>query len=94
LETVIDALTKELKQRHIQRVQAGKCTLELGFIFNDCVNNFERVADHCSNIAVCLIQIHVDGFETHGYLGQVRRKENKDFMGKYEKYKERYRLGD
>jgi phosphate:Na+ symporter len=94
LEEVVDGLNVELKSRHVKRLRNGECTIELGFILSDIIANYERVADHCSNIAVCLIQIHVDGFETHGYLGQVRRKENKDFMGNYEKYKERYRLGD
>ena len=56
LEEVICALSKELKTRHIQRLQAGNCTLELGFIYNDCINNFERVAAHCSNLAVAVLE--------------------------------------
>ena len=79
LETVIDALTKELKQRHIQRVQAGKCTLELGFIFNDCVNNFERVADHCSNMAVAVLEEADAHLQSHDYLRHLKEENHEDF---------------
>lgn len=92
LEEVIDGMNVELKRRHVKRLREGKCTIELGFILSDLIASYERVADHCSNVAVCLIQVHDDAFDTHGYLGQVRRKDNKDFMMKYEKYKERYSL--
>lgn len=92
LEEVIDLLTKKLKKRHIERLRNGDCTIELGFIFADITGNCERVADHCSNIAVALIQIHDDGFDTHEYLDNVRREDNKAFMSKFEEYKELYKL--
>jgi len=79
LEVVIDALTKELKQRHIQRVQAGQCTLELGFIFNDCVNNFERVADHCSNMAVAVLEEADDHLQSHMYLRNLKEENQEEF---------------
>lgn len=79
LEVVIDALTKELKLRHIQRVQAGQCTLELGFIFNDCVNNFERVADHCSNIAVAVLEEADARLQSHHYLRTLKQENQEEF---------------
>ena len=62
----------ELKNRHIRRLQEGKCTIELGFVLSDILNNFERVSDHCSNIAVCLIQIKDSTMDTHGYLNEIK----------------------
>lgn len=87
LEEVIDGLNAELKKRHIKRLRNGDCTIELGFILADITNNYERVADHCSNIAVALIQINDDGFDTHEYLGQVRSKDNLEFTKQYKYYK-------
>lgn len=72
LEQVIDSLKVELKNRHIRRLQEGKCTIELGFVLSDILNNFERVSDHCSNIAVCLIQIKDSTMDTHGYLNEIK----------------------
>lgn len=92
LEEVIDGLNVELKKRHVKRLRNGECTIELGFILSDLIANYERVADHCSNIAVCLIQIHDDGFDTHEYLGNVRREDNEEFMKKYHQYKKEYQL--
>lgn len=57
LEEVIDTLNDEVKKKHVKRLRKGKCTIELGFILSDITTNYERIADHCSNIAVCLIQI-------------------------------------
>ena len=72
LEQVIDNLNVEIKQRHIKRLRKGKCTIELGLILQDIITNFERVSDHCSNIAVCLIEVKEDGFDTHGYVHELR----------------------
>lgn len=92
LEEVIDGLAQKLKKRHVQRLRNGECTIELGFILSDITANYERVADHCSNIAVALIQIHDDGFDTHEYLENVRSEDNEVFMSKYMEYKKMYRL--
>ncbi len=75
LEEVIDQLSEQLKMRHIKRLRAGTCTIELGFILADLTANFERIADHCSNIAVCLIQIAKNGMEVHGYLETAKHDE-------------------
>lgn len=92
LEEVIDDLNDELKKRHVKRLRKGKCTIELGMALTDLTTNFERVADHCSNIAVCLLQINEDSFETHEYLDMVKRNENTGFKRRYQEYRERYRL--
>ena len=68
LEEVIDYLQKEVKQRHVKRLQKGKCTIEMGFVLSDVITSYERVSDHCSNIAVCLMQVNEDGYDTHEYL--------------------------
>ncbi len=92
LEEVIDELSMDMKQRHIKRLRKGKCTIELGFILADISTNFERVSDHCSNIAVCLLEVSADEFDTHAYLGELKQEDNIDFRGKVMAYRERYRL--
>jgi len=82
LEEVIDALTGELKARHIQRVQAGHCTLELGFVFNDCINNFERVADHCSNIAIAVLEAADSNLQSHDYLRTIKQNNEDDYRSR------------
>lgn len=80
LEEVIDALTNELKSRHIQRLQMGQCTLELGFLFNDCINNFERVADHCSNIAVAVLEMADAHLQSHVYLRTLKQGNQQEYL--------------
>lgn len=92
LEEVIDALNLEIKQRHIKRLRKGKCTIELGFILSDIITNFERVSDHCSNIAVCLLEVSADEFDTHAYLKRMKSEDNMDFQGKVMAYSRRYIL--
>lgn len=92
LEEVIDNLKVELKTNHIDRVKGGECTIEIGFVFSDLITNFERVADHCSNIAVCLIQIAQDSFDTHKYLSGVKKYGENSFKEQYEMYAEKYRI--
>ena len=90
LEEVIDALTEELKTRHIQRVQADCCTLELGFIFNDCINNFERVADHCSNIAVAVLEVSDTKLLSHDYLRSVKQNNHEEYRSWLKHYDRKY----
>ncbi len=92
LEEVIDALNMEVKQRHIKRLRKGKCTIELGFILTDIITGFERVSDHCSNVAVCLLEVNEDEFDTHAYLDHLKKETNMDFKGKVMAYRERYTL--
>ena len=72
LEEVVDSLRMELKNRHIMRLRENKCTIELGFIFSDLLTNLERVSDHCSNIAICIIQSGDDTLDMHEYINQLK----------------------
>ncbi len=92
LEEVIDALIQEIRQRHIRRLRKGSCTIELGFILTDIITNLERVSDHCSNIAVCLLEISEDEFDTHAYLEDMRREDNTEFRRQVMAYGRQYLL--
>lgn len=92
LEEVIDRMNDKIKERHIQRLREGKCTIEMGFILSDITTNFERVADHCSNIAVCLIQIKEDAFDTHEYLETLDKGEHAQFTEKFRSFARKYKL--
>ena len=92
LEELIETLAVELKARHIRRLREGKCTIELGFAHSDILNNLERVADHCSNIAVDVIQSDQSEFDAHEYLDGIKNKDNQQFARDYKAYKEKYRL--
>lgn len=89
LEQVIDRLKRKIKAGHIDRLQKGDCTMELGFILSDLLTNYERISDHCSNIAVCFIEMAHGSFETHEYLHQVKTGEG-EFAAMYEAYKQKY----
>jgi len=90
LEQVIDRLKRKIKNGHISRLRQGDCTMELGFILSDLLTNYERISDHCSNIAVCFIEIAHESFETHEYLNAVKSGEETDFAEMYEAYKQKY----
>ncbi len=92
LEEVVDRLNKKVKKRHVKRLQNGKCTIEAGLILNDLATNFERVADHCSNIGVCVIQLREDSYDPHGYLDTLDKGKNTPFHETYTMYKNRYKL--
>ena len=92
LEEVIDELSKELKYRHIQRLRAGECTIEMGFILSDVTTSLERVADHCSNIGVCVTQVHEDAFDTHQHLKQIKHGPDETFYRALEVIRSQYRL--
>ncbi|MBQ9757397.1 MAG: Na/Pi cotransporter family protein [Clostridia bacterium] len=92
LEQVIDKIRFILKQRHIERLQNNECTIETGFVFSDFITNCERVADHCSNIGVCLIQVAKDRFDTHQYLKNVKESHNEVFENMYNKYEAKYSI--
>ena len=92
LEAVVDELNQEVKKRHIRRLREGKCTIELGFILSDITTSFERVADHCSNIAVCVTQVREDTYDTHGYLNSVKNEDSEIFRGLVLEEEEKYLL--
>ena len=89
LEEVIDMLTRDLKTRHIQRLQAGQCTLELGFVFNDCINNFERVADHCSNLAIVVLEETGTQLQPHDYMMSIKSGDS-DYRKHFDECLEKY----
>ena len=90
LEQVIDMLIAKSKSNHISRLQAGNCTIELGFILSDLLNNYSRVSDHCSNIAVAIIETSHSSFGTHEYLNSVKNKKNEAFSKAFEEYSSTY----
>ena len=92
LEEVIDDLNTCVKANHIRRLQKGKCTIEQGFVLSDISTNYERVADHCSNIAISVIEIARDGFDTHGYLENLKRENDPKFAAQVESYRQKYAL--
>jgi len=92
LEEHIDVLCDELKLRHVERLQAGTCSLQVGFVFNDLLTNFERVADHCSNIAVAMIELNKDEFKTHDYVINLKELRTHNFDTLYNQYAEKYKI--
>ena len=92
LEQVIDKLKNKIRFNHIKRLQEGDCTIELGFVLADLLTNYERVSDHCSNIAVCLLEIANNSFETHEYLSHVKSDGANEFFEQYDVYKKKYSL--
>ena len=91
LEEVIDAINDNIKGRHVKRLRKGLCTIELGFILSDVTNNLERVADHCSNIAVSELQMGMHEFEAHEYLIKMKQ-DDKDYKDRYNRFIEQYKL--
>lgn len=92
LEEVIDELSKEVKRRHVQRLRNGECTIEMGFILSDIVTSLERVADHCSNIGVCVTQVSEDLYDTHSHLNFVKNGPDASFYEQLEEAREKYLL--
>jgi len=90
LEEVIDELCVEMKKKHVQRLQDGRCTIEMGFILADLLNNLERVADHCSNVALGLIEISQGDFLMHEYARSLRYTGNEEFKRMYEEFHTKY----
>ncbi|MCR5585755.1 MAG: Na/Pi cotransporter family protein [Lachnospiraceae bacterium] len=92
LEQVIDDLTQQIKGRHIDRLVKGKCTIELGFVLTDLITNYERISDHCSNIAIAVIQMNQDVEGAHEYLDKIRTGADRDYSKEYMADEETYAL--
>ena len=92
LEQVIDTLNKKLKARHVARLQSGECTIELGFVFTDLLTNYERVSDHCSNVAVYTMQLPSDKLDAHKYLAKIKNAETGAFVDDFNMYAEKNSL--
>ncbi len=89
LEEVIDGITDNMMNSHIERLVKGECTIEMGFSLSDLLNDCERISDHCSNVGVCVIEVDVDEFNTHRYLKKVKR-ESPEFKQQFEEFREKY----
>ena len=87
----LSSIAEKLKNRHVKRLQTGECTIEMGFVFSDLLTNLERVSDHCSNIAVCLIQENDESFAVHEYF-QMLKNSGEGFDGQVKRYSEKYAL--
>ena len=94
LEEVIDTLSKKVKENHIKRLQSGKCTIEMGFILEDILTGLERVSDHCSNIAVEMITIYDNDYNTHEYFKNFSLEERASFNEEYNELIKRYPIGN
>ena len=92
LEELIDNLCDEMKLHHIDRLQTGECTLNHGFAFNDLLTNCERVSDHCSNIAVAMIELESDSFDTHEYINSVMAMHSHSFDEYYSEYSKEFQI--
>ena len=92
LEQVIDELTDEIKSRHISRLREGRCVAELGIPLSNLLINCERVSDHCSNVAISVIQTKNSSFETHGYLNELKNGQQPEFIRQFDNFREQYRL--
>lgn len=92
LEQVIDELISTIKAHHVNRLQTGDCTIQFGFVLADLLTNYERISDHCSNIAVTLIELNHGSFDTHEYLSGVKTGKDEQFKSLYNKYYQKYAL--
>lgn len=92
LEERIDVLCDEMKIHHVDRLQTGDCSLAQGFVFNDLLTNFERVADHCSNLAVAMIELNSSSYDTHGYIIDLKEFHAHHFNEFYDEYSEKYKI--
>lgn len=98
MEAVVNELVRAIKARHVARLQAGSCSIEYGFVLDDLLTNYERICDHCSNVAVAQIEVAQDSFDTHAYLNDLRQsnesKESEQFHRRLDRYRERYLFPD
>ncbi len=90
LEQVIDARIRQARNSHLSRLNNGQCTIELGFVLADVLNNYERISDHCSNIAVAVIEADNNRYDSHDYLESIKTGENLEFRQNYKKFSEKY----
>ena len=81
-----------MKERHIDRLQKGECTIEQGFVFTDLLTNFERISDHCSNVAVYTMQLPSDMLDTHKYLNRIKNSETGAFVDDFNMYDKKYQI--
>ncbi len=91
LEEVIDDLCDEIKRRHVERLRTGECEYARGYVYNDILTNFERIADHCSNLAIAVVERKEHVYDAHGYVNRLKA-DDRGFQEAYASYAERYAL--
>ena len=92
LEEWIDVMCDEMKLKHAERMQNGICSMTQGFVFNDILGNMERVSDHCSNIAIAIVELRQDNLNAHGYAADLKELHNRNFDEYYEEYSVKYKI--
>ena len=92
LEQVIDHLTETIRLNHIDRLQRGECTIQNGFVLADMLGNYERVSDHCSNIAVTILELDSGTFDSHEFLSNIKTMDNPDFRDKFNAFMKKYEI--
>ena len=92
LEQVVDILKETIRNKHISRLQRGICSTETGFVLSDIITNYERIADHCSNIAICLIETEKNSFSTHEYVEELRNSHDAQYEALFDSYKKKYSI--
>ena len=92
LEEIVDELSKELKRRHVNRLRSGECTIEMGFILTDLLTSLERIADHCSNISVCVTQVRENLYDTHSHLESLKNEPDDSYFNCLEELQKEYVL--
>ncbi len=92
LEELIDQLCNEVRLHHVERLQRGQCTIQLGFVFNDLLTSLEQVGDRCSNIAVAMIELDTDAFDTHEYLTKLKNMQSPEFIQSFSAYQKKFAL--
>lgn len=92
LEQVIDVLISKARSGHIDRLQQGRCTIQMGFVLSDLLTDYERISDHCSNVAVAIIETAVGSFDTHAYLNDIKTGGSRDFVNDYRAFGKKYHI--
>ena len=92
LEEVVDRIADKLRAHHIDRLRAGRCSVDSGFVFTDLISNFRRVSDHCSNVAACVIELQNNTYDTHKYLHSVHHSGDASYVADYEYFLEKYSM--
>ena len=90
LEEVVDRICRRMKEKHAQRLQKGKCTIENGYVFNDLVSEFERVSDHCSNIAIVIVELTDNALDLHEMSDLLQQQHQHNFSEYFDEYALRY----
>lgn len=92
LEQAVDGIIEEIKLNHVNRLQTGTCTIQHGFVLSDILTNYERVSDHCSNIAVAMIELSKSSFDTHKYLDKLKTMSDPEFKEMFAEYQKKYAI--